>query len=343
MYVKSITLENVRVYGRKTLEFSKGLNVVIGKNGSGKTTVIESIALFAFGSFASIKNDFWAVKTGEQVGRVELNSSEKPASVALMQGKKIIKIRDQQQPLSKLIGHVKAIFFNPETIDLVKGAPDKRRRELDQLLCFKDKGFIKLLLQYRRIVKNRNNLLRMIKLNNTDRSQLDFWDAKMADVAVQIYKERELLIGSINEGLAETHAGLVDSASSLILRYETNADYDDFLAHLSVLRDRDIALLTTSIGPHRDDFSFHLDNFDLSEGASRGEQRMATIAFKIESKKYLQAFKPIILLDDVFSELDEKRKDSIKKIINEGQVIITSTDESSVPQDLIKQANIIYL
>lgn len=343
MYVESLKLENIRVYEKKKFNFTQGLNVIIGRNGSGKTTAIESIALFAFGSFASIKNDFWAVKSDQSVGRVEIALENTSASVALADGKKIIKLKDQMVPLSELIGLAKVIFFNPETIDLVKGSPEKRRRELDQLLCFKDKAFVRTLLEYRKIIKNRNNLLRLIRIHNSDPSQLDFWDAKLSAKAVLIFKERQELIRSINAGLAKTHAGLLDSQSNLALKYQTNSNYDRFLENLEYTRPRDLALMSTSAGPHRDDFSFHLEDFDLSKGASRGEQRMATIAFKIESKKYLEDFKPIILLDDVFSELDERRKDSIKKIIDEGQVIITSTHESAVPKDLMKNANIINL
>lgn len=343
MYVESLKLENIRVYEKKKFNFTNGLNVIIGRNGSGKTTAVESIALFAFGSFASIKNDFWAVKSNLPVGRIEINLEGMTASVALVDGKKIIRSKDQPVHLSELIGLAKVIFFNPETIDLVKGSPEKRRRELDQLLCFRDKIFVRTLLEYRKIVKSRNNLLRLIKIQNSDPTQLDFWDEKLSTKAVLIFREREKLIASINAGLARTHAGLVESESSLILKYQTHSNYDHFLENLKSSRPRDLALMSTTSGPHRDDFSFHLEDFDLAKGASRGEQRMATIAFKIETKKYLEDFKPIILLDDVFSELDEKRKDSIKKIIDDGQVIITSTHESAVPNDLMKNANIIKL
>lgn len=343
MFVESLKLENIRTYKKKEFRFEEGLNVIVGKNGSGKTTAIESIAFFAFGSFASVKNDFWAVRKGEEVGRIEIGSGGYNPSAAFAQGKKIIKIKDKQIPLSELIGFVKVIFFNPETIDLIKGSPEKRRRELDQLLCFNNKSFVRTLLEYRRIIKNRNNLLRLIKHQNSDPSQLDFWDEKLSAKAEIIFKERQRLIESINLGLAKTHAGLVDLKSNLVLRYKASTNYNEFLWNLQANRVRDLALLSTSIGPHRDDFSFFLEDFDLATGASRGEQRMAAIAFKIESKKYLEDFQPIILLDDVFSELDEKRKDSIKKIIDEGQVIITATDIEAVPSDLIKKSNLIMI
>ncbi|PIT97506.1 hypothetical protein COT77_01090 [Candidatus Berkelbacteria bacterium CG10_big_fil_rev_8_21_14_0_10_41_12] len=345
MLVLNLKLRNIRIFEKKEIGFDQGANLIVGPNGSGKTTIIESIALFGFGQLQSVKNDFWAVSRGEDVGRIELESDFSDASVAILEGKKIIKIKDNKQPLSELIGYLKMISFNPETIDLVKGAPSRRRSELDQVICFKDKKFVLDLLAYKKILRQRNGLLKMINRNRARREDLGFWNKKIASFGEKIFLKRCELINYINTALSTTHTGLVGAKSSLEISYRPSTPYDDLLAEISNSMEKDIATASTQIGPHRDDFTFIQGEFDLAQGASRGEQRVATIAFKIETKKYLttEEGEPIVLLDDVFSELDEKRKDSIRQIIGSGQVVISATDKSSVPGEILRRAKIIEL
>ena len=347
--VSSLRLTNIRCFKNARFEFAPGVNLVVGPNGSGKTTVLEAVGLFVYGRFQSVERDFLAVANSQECGRVELTTQtggeEKDAEVAILEGEKIFKLQDKKIASSKIIGFTKVIFFNPETIGLVAGSPQLRRRELDTSVAQKKPSFVRSLLHLKKILRERNSLLRQIALRRADESELDFWDGELVKYAPAIYKERQELLGAINEGIAEVHNSLVEKERNLHLSYLPSIDYARFDEALAAVRESDLRLGLSSAGPHRDDFTFADGDFILKEGGSRGEQRMAAIAFKLEAKKYLAGTneEPTLILDDVFSELDADRREAVARILGEGQVIISATDERVVPKRLLEQAKMIKL
>ena len=346
--IQKLKLENIRCFKKASFDFGEGVNLIIGSNGSGKTTILEAIGFFAFGRFQSLAQDSLSIKSGADVGRIEIELTEsgKPvnASAAILSGAKIININGKKVPNSRIVGLQKAVFFNPETIDLVSGSPAVRRRELDQIIAQKKKSYVLDLLNYRRILHQRNELLRRIAAERAGKSELDFWDEQLGMVGTKIYEYRLKLIKKINQSIKEVHTFLLGNESALELKYVASVDYGRFDEALIGTLDADLRYGATSIGPHRDDFVFTENGFNLKDGASRGEQRVAAAAFKALSKDYLaDGEAPVLIIDDIFSELDEQRREAVMHILQGGQIFISATDERVVPQELIKKAKTIKL
>ena len=358
--IKNIKIQNLRCFTDVSFEFAKGDNLIIGSNGSGKTTILESIGLFSFGRFISISQDSLAIRSGKEVGRVEISvekdGREMSAEVALTHSEKIFKLMGNKVAISDIIGFVKAVYFNPETIDLVSGSPQVRRREVDSAIAQKNHLFVQTLLHYRNVLKQRNVLLRRIGGGQAKKGELSFWDGELEKYAQEILTKRKKFIDEINKNLCVSHENLLQKKSALALRYLASCDYERFGEVLAASMDADINVGLTQFGPHRDDFSFQQSAassrlINLRDGASRGEQRMAAIAFKLEVKKYLaDGEEPVLIFDDVFSELDERSRAAVAKIIDPfdklragGQLIISATDERVVPAELKNKAKTIKL
>ncbi|MFH1854870.1 MAG: DNA replication and repair protein RecF [bacterium] len=349
--IKSIHLQNIRNFKDSHFEFKSGVNLVVGRNSSGKTTLLESIGYFAFGKFLSVGRDALVVAAGEEAGRVEadfFSSSVTRAEVGLSAKEKIIKIDERRSRASDLVGLAPQVFFNPETVMLVFDAPALRRRELDMVLSQADHHFVLDMLTFRKVLKERNALLRLISLRQASRKELDFWDERFSDLARRIYQKRVDLLDFFREKINKFYQSLRGGDETLDVKYIPSLDYDRVEETLLAKIDGDIETGSTSIGPHRDDFIFLLNNQAMRDGASRGEQRLAAVAFKATACEFLTdlGIKPLIVLDDVFSELDLERQHSVAETLNLSsakQVFISATGESFVPDELTQKANRIDL
>lgn len=355
--INKIKLQGVRCFKGAEFDFSDAINLIIGRNGSGKTTLIESIGLFAFGSYQSVPRDAFVIAEGEDLARIEMEMLEPKnrSDVAILKSGKAVNINAQKSPNSALVGLLRCVLFNPMTIDLVSGQPSVRRRELDVVIAQKDHLYVRSLLRYRRVIKHRNNLLKLVSKNISKKTELEFWDEQVLSLGQVIYQKRVELIETFNSQLNALHGDLVGRESQLMLRYLPSCDYERIGEELIRTLEDDLRFGQTSIGPHRDDFVFEEGGFILKEGGSRGEQRMAAVAFKIASRDYLKEKKnePILLLDDIFSELDEKRRESIANILLDGfvsvnrpmatQIFISATDDRVVPDSLKTKAKLIKL
>lgn len=349
--IKQIHLKNVRSFTDSVFEFKEGINLIVGDNGSGKTTLLESIGLFAFGKFLSVEHDASVVRSNELAGRIEAefyDNSQNSASVGLSSKEKIVEVGGSRVPISNLIGLQPQIFFNPETVDIVAGSPVVRRREMDVMILEIDHKFVADLLNYKKVLKERNMLLRRIAIGSAKRGELDFWDEKLANYAIKIYKTRIKLLNFYNDRINDVFKELSNRDRELKLKYIPSCDYDRFREVLVAKTEGDAESGSTSVGPHRDDFMFMFSNHPMREGASRGEQRLAAVAYKALGREYLlqAGIDPIIVLDDVFSELDQVRRSSVAKVLNLSdakQVLISVTDKKVIPESLIEKANMIKL
>jgi len=349
--IKSIHLQNIRNLKDSRFEFKPGINLIVGKNGSGKTTILESIGYFAFGKYLSVSRDTLVIAAGEEAGRIEIEffeSSATRAEVGLSAKEKIIKIDERRSRASDLVGLAAQVFFNPETVMLVFDAPALRRRELDMVLSQADHHFVLDMLTFRKVLKERNALLRLIGLRQASRKELDFWDERFSDLARKIYQKRADLLGFYRKKINKFYQSLRGGDETLDVKYIPSLDYDRVEEALLAKIDGDIETGSTSTGPHRDDFIFLLNKQAMRDGASRGEQRLAAVAFKATACEFLteSGIKPLIVLDDVFSELDLHRRHSVAETLNltsAKQVFISATQKSFVPNELIKKAHRIDL
>ncbi len=349
--IKTLKLINVRSFAKSEFEFAEGVNLIVGHNGSGKTTVLESIGMLGFGRYLSVAQDSFAIRTGESAGRIEAMLSLEDYSlveIGFTKKEKLIKIDGVKSPVSNLIGLEPQVFFNPQTVELVFDAPSLRRQELDMVLVQADHQFVMDILSFKKILKERNSLLRLIASHRSKISELSFWNQKFCEYAGKIYTKRKELIDFENEVIAGVFSSLAKTDRELRLRYLESLDYDRLAESLEAHLDGDIESGTTSIGPHRDDFGFFLDGKMMRQGASRGEQRLAAVAFKAVSSDYLRqkGIKPIIVLDDVFSELDRSRQEAVAGalgLFKAEQVFMSATDLEDVPVELAGQAKIINI
>ncbi len=344
--IQKIRLQNIRCFGDDVFEFGPGTNLVIGQNGSGKTTILEAIGFFAFGGFISVKSDFLAVSHAQEVGRIEVFTDSKNASVAISGLQRISKIAQNKVKNSQLIGFKKAVLFNPQTVEIVSASPAARRKEMDIVIAQKDSAFVTTLLEYRKVLKNRNSLLKMVAHAQTSSDALDFWDEKLDELSRRIYEARTIFIDYQNERIGDVYAKLSLRKGKSKIVYKPSCDYDRYAEALVSSRDYDIVSGSTSVGPHRDDFGVLFDGYDIRNHASRGEQRLAALAIKNIQIDYLSenSHKPALLLDDVFSELDHKRRESlIENIDPDCQIFISATDKAIIPAELFSGANLIDL
>lgn len=347
----SLQLTNIRSFKKASFEFKQGINLIIGSNGSGKTTILESIGLMAFGKYLSINQDIYAIRNKEEAGRVEakLDGDEKrEVEIGFSKQEKIISLDGVKSPVSALIGLLPQVFFNPETVELVFDSPALRRRELDMVLTQADRNFVMEILNFRKILKQRNALLRSVGLRRAAPEELGFWNERFVELGLKIFASRDKLIKFFNKNLAEIFNNLSQKGENLSLKYLPSGDYERFEEVLYARQQMDIENGLTSVGPHRDDFVFLLEKHSMREGASRGEQRLAAVAFKAAAADHLigEGIRPIIILDDIFSELDPVRKEAVAealRIFKVDQVFISATDERGVPEILKKNANIIRL
>ena len=232
--------------------------------------------------------------------------------------------------VSELFGIINVIFFSPEDLSIIKNGPAERRRFVDMELCQLDKVYLHDLAAYNKVVHQRNKLLKELGVHFDKNlyATLDVWDMQLAQYGNKIVKRREQFIQEINEIILNIHKKLTGGKETLQLRYEPDIEVDLLERELRLLREKDLKYKTTTRGPHRDDLGFYLKEIDLRKFGSQGQQRTAALSLKLSEielvKKIIQD-EPVLLLDDVMSELDSNRQNYLIDSIHDTQTILTCT------------------
>ena len=334
MIIKSIELANYRNYDSLQLSFDKGVNILYGDNAQGKTNVLEAIYISATTKSHKGSKDKEIIKFEQEESHIrsiiERHELEYRIDMHLRQYKtKGIAINGQKiKKASELIGLLNVVFFSPEDLSIIKNGPSERRRFIDMELCQLDKTYLYNLNQYNKILNNRYKLLKDFYFNPGLKDTLDIWDEQLVMYGSQIIKRRAAFIEELNGIIYDIHRKLSGEREELFIAYEPDIEAEFFEAKVRANRERDLKLAQTSAGPHKDDCIFKIGDCDIRKFGSQGQQRTAALSLKlseIELVKRVTKDTPVLLLDDVLSELDSNRQNHLLNSIGDIQTIITCT------------------
>lgn len=331
MKLKSLKLENFRNYDSIEVEIDKNLTALVGDNAQGKSNFLESVAFLALGkSFRT--NNFvevlsWERPHGRIQGCFETIDSDKNLEVFFEREPQRKKFKKQEKLSNHkdFMGTFRVVIFTPENLNMISGSPFLRRQYFDRLLVQVSREYFESFSNFEKILKQRNALLKRIKSGFAKSVELDVWDEKMAREAGQIWEERRCFTEFLNGILTNFYRSISGGNESLEIKYYP--ENTNCREKLLMNRESDIASQHTGLGPHRDDFKIYLNGRDIAEVGSRGEQRSAVMALKMGHIKYIEektGQKPILLLDDIFSELDSERQKHLINLIKDYQTIITN-------------------
>ena len=336
MYIKSLELNNYRNYDNLSIEFERGTNILYGNNAQGKTNILESIYVASTTKSHRGSKDREIINFEKDEAHIKATVIKKDVPIRIdihLKKNKSKGIAINGIPIrkaSELFGILNVVFFSPEDLNIIKNGPAERRRFIDLELCQLDKIYVHNLVNYNKIVNQRNKLLRDLGFNYDKDliSTLDIWDMQLADYGAKIITRRNQFIDEINEIIYGIHRNITNGKEELIVRYEPNITGNNIYDELVRSRDKDLKLKTTSVGPHREDISFLNKKIDIRKFGSQGQQRTAALSLKlseIELVKSIIKDTPILLLDDVLSELDSNRQRHLLGNLYNVQTIITCT------------------
>jgi DNA replication and repair protein RecF len=354
----TISIQGLRSYASLDAVFGSGPQLIVGPNAAGKTTLLEAIVLLAWGRSHRTSTDAELVRWGSELARIEGLAGAETVEVALVRpaggsgARKRIRVNGVARRAAGLMGLLRTVVFAPEEMLLVVGSPGLRRATLDQLASQRSPAYARELAAYARTLQQRNSLLRAIREEQAGRDELRFWDGSFLDAGGAIVAERLRLLDDLAGPLARAHAEIAPEeagAARLVISYATNAPAlpgeaprDALARRLAETADKEVWNGSTLVGPHRDDLVFELDGRDMSGFASRGQQRTAILAFKLAELDLLTALDgrpPLLLLDDVFSELDpERRSHLVRRIAALPQAFVTTTSLDDLDPSLVQAA-----
>ena len=360
MYIKKIKLLNFRNYSKLNFSLTKGINIIYGDNAQGKTNLLESI--YVLGVTKSHRNyiDYNLINNNSEYllieGNIKNEQFEDKYNIYIDKNKKILKINNNIiKKISDYISNINIIIFYPEDLDIIKGSPQIRRNFINIELSQLHKNYYINLCEYNKILKVRNAYLKKLNKNlSNNLNYLDILTGYLVDKEIEIFKLRKKFINKINEYCCDIYKSITN-LDNFYIEYKPNFNIDItnsnfkkiILEEYKSKYDLDIKLCSTTMGPHRDDIEFFLGEKNLKLYGSQGQQRVGVLAFKLSEIELFKKYKnttPILLLDDIFSELDDTKKNNLLKYINKGvQTIITTTDLSNLNESLINNSKLFYI
>ena len=334
MYVESVELNQYRNYDSVKVDFSPGINILYGDNAQGKTNLLEAIYVSGTSRSHRGTRDRDLIRFDQDEAHIRLMFRKEDLSHRLdlhLKKKKSKGIAIDGLPIrkvSELFGMLHVVFFSPEDLSIIKNGPSERRRFLDMELSQLDRGYYALMVSYSKLLQERNNLLKQIYYAPSLRETLDAWDEQLVRTGEAIIAKRDIFVDKIHRMMREIHGSLTGDQEEMEVRYEPSVETYLFGDKLFEQRERDIQSGTTSIGPHRDDMGFLVNGTDIRRYGSQGQQRTAALSLKLSEIRLIEEItgdKPVLLLDDVLSELDHNRQNYLLDSISGIQTIISCT------------------
>ena len=353
MRIKRLKVENFRNLEKLDIEFSDGVNIIYGNNAQGKTNIIEAIYIFSFGKSFRANRDIELLKFDKEyfVSNIEIMKKDRELKMDFgfdkISNKKMIKVNGViQKKISDIIGKLNVVVFKPEDIKIVTDAPSVRRKYIDYLISSISKGYLENITKYKKVLEERNNLLKEIKvklkgnrvLEKNDEDFLDVYDKLLSKLNCEIYNERKKVIEKLNNYIYGIHLKLTENYinnEKLHIKYVSNVEEDIQKMYNDLIKSRlnDINKGYTSFGIHRDDYIISINSLDVSIYGSQGQKKSSIISLKLSELKVIEEVigeKPVLLLDDYMSELDERRRLKFLDIIEDIQIVITTTHKISI-------------
>ena len=334
MIIRSLKLKNYRNYDLLNMSFDPKTNILYGDNAQGKTNILE--ALYLSGTTKSHRGtkDRDMIQFGYDESHLETMIEKKGITFQIdmhlkknsPKGIAIDKVPIRRA--SELFGLVHFVFFSPEDLNIIKEGPAGRRRFIDLELSQLDKIYLSNLSNYNRIINQRNSLLKDIYGQQNLLETLDVWDMQLAEYGIKVLERRKQFVEQVNEIISEIHYRLTGGRERITLSYESSTGNLSLEQALKKNRERDLRMKSTSVGPHRDDLCFMSGNLDIRKFGSQGQQRTTALSLKlseIELVRQVIRDTPILLLDDVLSELDKNRQNYLLDSIHDIQTVITCT------------------
>ena len=362
MYINKILLKNYRNIEKTYLNLNPNLNIFIGNNGQGKTNLLESVYLIATTESHRTNRDSELINWDKDKNLIQLKILKKDYDLTIsyeIEGRnKSIKINNNPlEKISDLVGNLNVILFSPEDLKIIKGGPSNRRKFLDLEISQVNPYYYHLLKEYNHIIRQRNNLLKkMYHQKNKDINLLEVWDEKLAEKGSKILLKRLKVLKKLKILARLSQRKLTNGNENLSINYDCtlniNNDYsledikNVFLNKLKDDRNDEFERGYTLSGPHRDDLIFKINKVNVRKYGSQGQQRTVALGLKLAELEFMKSESgeyPVLLLDDVFSELDKTRKNTLLSIINDKiQTLITTTDLDDIDNFMYKKSSKIF-
>ncbi|MBQ1431444.1 MAG: DNA replication/repair protein RecF [Firmicutes bacterium] len=337
MYIKSTKIKDFRNYEILDLKFNEKVNIILGNNAQGKTNLLESIYIASIGRSFRTSKEGEMIRFGQDSAKVEMVFSKYTGDTEIEiqffnNRKKSIKMDGVNlKKISQLLDNIYIVIFSPDDLKIVKDEPEKRRKFIDRELCLIRPSYYKDLLDYKKVLNERNTYL---KENYIDRSMLDIWDAQLAKYGASIISKRREFIRELSDISGEIHRSITNNSENLRLVYKPNVEDENKLYEILKESDeQDIRMRTTTKGPHKDDMDFFIkrdgEEINARSFGSQGQQRTSALSLKLAEIRIIKdetGEDPILLLDDVMSELDLERQKYLIKTLSYNQLFISAAE-----------------
>lgn len=352
MKINDLTLTNFRNHQDLKIDFDENVTLITGDNGSGKSTILESIYILSVGRLKTSKYDRDLIQYDKDFCTVKANIQTKEDSLEMElqiiksekfdhASTKKAKINKVTKSIQYFTGVFNSVLFSPADIQLITGSPSERRKYIDNILSQIDLEYKRSLNNYLQAIRQRNKLLENINKGFGGQNEIGFYTTQVLNHGKSIQEKRSKMFEDIEPIVSKYGKELNNKKTELKINYKKNEMSEE---RLQEYKGREIGAMTTLIGPHRDDFEILFDGHDISNFGSRGEQRSCVLSLKIAETEFIEkkkGDKPVLLLDDIFSELDGKHQEAVATCIENNQTILTSTSTPSFLRD--KELKIIDL
>ncbi|MBP2243142.1 DNA replication and repair protein RecF [Cytobacillus eiseniae] len=358
MHIEQLLLNNYRNYEQLEVHFENKVNVILGENAQGKTNVMESIYVLAMAKSHRTSNDKdlirWDQEYAKIEGRVQKNHGSLPMQLVISKkGKKAKCNHIEQQRLSQYVGNMNVVMFAPEDLDLVKGSPQVRRRFIDMEIGQVSPIYLHDMSQYQKILRQRNHYLKQLQIKKvTDHTMLEILTEQFIQMAVKIISKRFAFLQLLEKWAVPIHQGISRGLETLKIEYKPSADVSDeqelskminiYEEKFAKIKNREIERGTTMFGPHRDDLLFFVNGRDVQTFGSQGQQRTTALSVKLAEIELIHSEMgeyPLLLLDDVLSELDDYRQSHLLNTIQgKVQTFVTTTSVDGIDHQTLKEA-----